>query len=132
MKNQTHFLLVGNSHGHIFKIMDHFHPERVILITSPGCHSTTSELMDNLKIQGIEVYLQEFEVFSKETPFLIENFLQEEILRIRKQSLDEEIWLGFTGGTNLMVAGMSIAAQNLHLNCHYVVEFSGEILIFSF
>jgi len=128
--NNIQFLIVGMSHDHIFKIIHHFQPLKLYLISSSEIEDSIKKLNDQIKELNIITQILWINPFK-------EDFLQQitnEIIWSAKSEMIEhpniKIYIGFTGGTNLMAIAAGYSAMILNAESHYVLKDKDEILIF--
>ena len=56
-RENIQFLIVGMSHDHIFKIINHFHPLKVFLISSSEMEESVENLNDQLKNLNMNTHI---------------------------------------------------------------------------
>jgi hypothetical protein len=123
------FLIVGNSHDHILKIVSHFKPHKVVLISSSGIMESTTELVRKVQGLGLEIEIVSVDPFKEDAVYII---MHEIISRARNYTARPDppkVYIGFTGGTNLMAIAAALSALVLRAEGHYVVKDTDEIII---
>jgi len=117
----VHFLLLGHSKEHILTAIEYFGLDAVVMFTSIDLFEEHEGFIQELESGGIRV----LELVSL-SPFT-ENALKSmthEILAVydRYAAKGCTIIMGLTGGTNLMVASMALAALQKGCPVHYCVN----------
>jgi hypothetical protein len=123
------FLIVGNSHDHVLKIVGHFKPHKVVLISSSDIMEATMELARKVQDLGPEIEIVSVNPFKEGSVHAIMN---EIITRARNYTARPDppkIYIGFTGGTNLMAIAAGLSALVLRAEGHYVVKDTDEIIV---
>ena len=124
------FLIVGMSHDHIFKIINHFQPLKLYLISSFEMEESVERLNDQIKELVINtqiIYVNPFKGNS------LQQISSEIVWRAKKEMIEHpniKIYIGFTGGTNLMAIASGYSAMILKAESHYVLKDKDKILIF--
>lgn len=117
----VHFLLLGHSKEHILTSIKHFRPDGVVLFTSADLFEEHAEYIQESESMGIRVH----ELVSL-SPFTEDALVSmtREILAVydRYAAKGCTIMMGLTGGTNLMVASMTLAALQKGCPAHYCVN----------
>jgi len=124
----VHFLLLGHSRDHIVTVTEHFRPDAVVLFTSADLALEHAEFIQELESDGLRVY--EMVALSPFSEGAIES-MTETILTTHEKyaAKGNTIVMGLTGGTNLMVASMALAALQKGSLAHYCVnDDSGTVL----
>ena len=129
-KDNIQFLIVGTSHDHIFKIINHFQPLKLYLISSFEMKESLKELNDKIKEIILITQIIYVNPFKQET---LQQITNEIVWRANKELINHpniKIYIGFTGGTNLMAIAAGYSAIILNAESHYVLKDKDEILIF--
>ena len=129
-KDNIQFLIVGTSHDHIFKIINHFQPLKLYLISSLETGESIKELKDQLKKLNINTQIIYVNPFKEES---LQQITNEIVWSANKELINNpniKIYIGFTGGTNLMAIAAGYSAIILNAESHYVLKDKDEILIF--
>ncbi len=129
MKN-SQILLVGNSHGHIYKIIDKFKPIKIDLICSETLENTIFPLIEEIRKGGITCCYHLVNPFHTNALNNICKMMISVGTRIIEKDPDQELYFGLTGGTNLMAIGAGISARNLKCKAHYVIKGNNKILLY--
>ncbi len=124
----VHFLLLGHSKDHIITVTEHFKPDAVVLFTSANLALENAEFIQELELKGLNVYEQV--ILSPFSEGAIESMTETILATHKKYAVKgSTIMMGLTGGTNLMVASMALAALQKGSLAHYCVnDDSGTIL----
>jgi len=123
------FLIVGMSHGHIFKIINHFQPIKLYLISSFEMEESTKILNDQIKTLNIMTQIIWINPFKEDS---LQQITNEIIWRAKKEIIEHpnvKLYVGFTGGTNLMAIAAGYSAMILTAESYYVLNDNDEILI---
>jgi hypothetical protein len=123
-----HFLIVGNSHEHIFKILQEYHPDQIYLISSPEIKESTSGLKQQLEDQNIPVEIIWVNPFQSDSLEKITTLLVNTGKQILQQNPETKLFIGFTGGTNIMAIAAGYSALLLHAEGHYVLKEQNQIV----
>jgi len=124
------FLIVGISHDHIFKIIHHFQPLKLYLISSFEMEESTKILNHQIKELNISSQIIWINPFKEDS---LQQITNEIVWRAKKEMIEHpniKIFIGFTGGTNLMAIAAGISAMVLNAESHYVLKDKDEILFF--
>lgn len=124
------FLIVGMSHDHIFKIINYFQPIKLYLISSFEMEESTKILNDQIKTFNIMTQIIWINPFKEDS---LQQITNEIIWRAKKEIIEHpnvKLYVGFTGGTNLMAIAAGYSAMILNAESHYVLKDKEEILIF--
>ena len=124
------FLIVGMSHGHIFKIINHFQPIKLYLISSFEMGESINVLKDQIKALNIMTQIIWINPFKEDS---LQQITSEIIWRAKIEIIEHpnvKLYVGFTGGTNLMAIAAGYSAMILNAESHYVLKDKDEILIF--
>lgn len=117
----VHFLLLGHSRDHIVTVTEEFNPDGIVLFTSADLALEHAEFIQELELKGVNVYeLVTLSPFSKGA---LES-MTEEILTTYERYVTKgnTVVMGLTGGTNLMVTSMALAALQKGCLTHYCVN----------
>jgi len=128
--DNIHFLIVGTSHDHIFKIIHKFQPIKLYLISSFEMQESINALNDQIKALNIMTQIIWINPFKEDS---LHQIIKEIIWRAKKEIIEHpnvKIYIGFTGGTNLMAIAAGYSAMILKAESHYVLKDKDEILIF--
>jgi len=128
--NNIQFLIVGMSHDHIFKIIHHFQPLKLYLISSSEIEDSIKKLNDQIKELNIMTQILWINPFKEDS---LQQITNEIIWRAKSEMIEHpniKIYIGFTGGTNLMAIAAGYSAMILNAESHYVLKDKDEILIF--
>ena len=128
--NNIQFLIVGMSHDHIFKIIHHFQPLKLYLISSSEIEDSIKILNDQIKELNIMTQIIWINPFKEDS---LQQITNEIIWRAKSEMIEHpniKIYIGFTGGTNLMAIAAGYSAMILNAESHYVLKDKDEILIF--
>lgn len=129
-KDNIQFLIVGTSHDHIFKIINHFQPLKLYLISSFEMEESIKELNDQIKKLNINTQIIYVNPFKEES---LQQITNEIVWRANKELINHpniKIYIGFTGGTNLMAIAAGYSAIILNAESHYVLKDKDNVLIF--
>jgi hypothetical protein len=124
------FLIVGMAHEHIFKIIHHFQPLKLYLICSFEMEDSIKILNDQIKGLNIDTQILYINPFKEDS---LQQITSEIIWRAKKEIIEHaniKIYIGFTGGTNLMAIAAGYSAMILNAESHYVLKDTDEILVF--
>ncbi len=124
------FLIVGMSHDHIFKIIHHFQPLKLYLISSFEMEESIKILNDQIKALNIITQMIWINPFKEDS---LQQIINEIVWRAKKEIIEQpnvKLYMGFTGGTNLMAIAAGYSAMILNAEGHYVLKEKDEILIF--
>lgn len=124
------FLIVGASHEHIFKIINHFHPSKIYLISSFEMQDSIMILKEKIDTLNILTQIIWVNPFKKDSLYQIISKIVE---NAKMELIDQphiKIYIGFTGGTNLMAIAAGYSAMILHAESHYVLKDKNDILFF--
>lgn len=124
------FLIVGMSQDHIFKIINHFQPLKLYLISSFEMKESTNALKDQINALNIMTQIIWINPFKEDS---LQQITNEIIWRAKKEIIEHpniKLYVGFTGGTNLMAIAAGYSAMILNAESHYVLKDNDEILIF--
>ena len=124
------FLIVGMAHDHIFKIIHHFQPLKLYLISSFEMEDSIKILNDQVKELNILTQIIWINPFKKDS---IQQITNQIIWSAKKEMIEDpniKIYIGLTGGTNLMAIAAGYSAMILNAESHYVLKDKDEILIF--
>lgn len=128
----SQILIVGISHEHILTIIEAYSPTRILLISSASLNSKNLVLLKYIKSLGLDGEIAYINPFESSTIQQMETIMSGEIEFVREKYPNCQIFIGLTGGTNLMVAGASLAAKKFHLVGHYVNKNNNRIITFNF
>ena len=130
--NSIHFILLGHSKEHVSAIIKEFNVTRLVFFTSVELEEENQQFVEKIHARGIQildiVYLDPFAKESLE-------IMTTRILDTYKKYChgDTHIFAGLTGGTNLMVVSMAMAALIKGMPAHYVLNNeSNNVLEISF
>ena len=123
-------LIVGNSHEHVFTVLNYFKPKKVILVSSSGIKDSTCDLAEKIRMTGTESGIIWINPFTQQSIHNIINEILVKIKELREESKALEFYIGLTGGTNLMAIAAGFCAYILGLKGHYIVKDNNEILFF--
>jgi DNA-binding transcriptional regulator LsrR (DeoR family) len=125
---KIHFLIVGNSHEHIFKILQEYQPDQIYLISSPEIKESTSRLKQQLEDQKISVEIIWVNPFQSDSLEKITTLLVNTGKQLLHQNPETKLFIGFTGGTNIMAIAAGYSALLLHAEGHYVLKDQNQIV----
>ncbi|MDG6251405.1 hypothetical protein [Methanocalculus sp.] len=118
----VHFLLLGNAKEHIFRAIEYFGIQKVVLFTSQHLMSENQPFIEQLEREGISVletvFLDPFEHVALER--MTQRML--EAYDLHSNGGAHRVIAGLTGGTNLMVLAMGMMCLAAGLKSHYVVH----------
>jgi len=123
---EVHMLMVGHSTGHVRAVVENGARD-VVFFTTLECLEITSSLSRELRDSGVNVI--DTCILYPVLPDSIS--LMTELVSAK---CDEMLSagnipvVGLTGGTNLMVAAMSLVATRKKLKCHYICKGSNAML----
>lgn len=116
----VHILLCGHSKEHIATVVEKMNPAHVELLTS-------EELLDSA-----EALMEEMDVSSKSVtciPAFTDAALQDGVKailskyrRLRTRFPNREVYIGITGGTNVMVVEAAVSALSTGSRMHYILK----------
>ncbi|WP_042697297.1 hypothetical protein [Methanocorpusculum bavaricum] len=129
-KNEIiHFLLLGMSWEHILLEIAFLKFQNVVFFTSENLLENSQPLFNKVKVSGVNILeivcLKPFEPNSL-------GLMTEKISEVYWKYANNTIVAGLTGGTNLMVAAMTLNALKYGLVCHYAVKNTQEIYYISY
>lgn len=124
----VHFLLLGHSRDHIVTVTEEFNPDGIVLFTSADLALEHAEFIQELERKGLQVYEEIY--LSPFSEGAIESMTEAILATHQKYAVKGNvIVMGLTGGTNLMVASMALAALQKGSLAHYCVnDDSGTVL----
>jgi 3-dehydroquinate synthetase len=128
-KNSYHFLIVGNSHEHIFKVIDYFHPSKIFLISSHELRESIELLQKQLNEMNVLVECIWVNPFQKNAIMEITSEIIEKSRQIKQTQPNSEIYIGFTGGTNLMAISAGYSALLLGVKGHYLIKGEEQFMV---
>ena len=94
-KDNIQFLIVGTSHDHIFKIINHFQPLKLYLISSFEMEESIKELNDQIKKLNINTQIIYVNPFKEES---LQQITNEIVWRANKELINHpniKIYIGF-------------------------------------
>ena len=112
-QKNIHLLIVGNSHEHIFKIIDEFHPCKTFLISSIEIKDSTLELQNAIENLMIPAEIIWVDPFLPESLCEITKIIVKKGREILENDPDIKIFIGFTGD-NIMAIAAGYSALILH------------------
>ena len=121
-------LILGKSHEHILKVIDHYKPNFIFFISSYSLEYISREFMIQIQSKGIKCELNLIDAFSEDTILNILGLIGSIIRKYKDFDHLINIFIGLTGGTNLMAIGAGLAAHKYNLNAHYVDKESDRLL----
>lgn len=120
-----HFITLGISQNHVFPILERYHPEQIVLISSRELEQQTSQLSTTIsKKFEIPVDIEFLSPFQKNA---LQSMIQQlnQVVKdkcIQYNRKDVDFYTGITGGTNLMVLAAGIVALKYRMKIHYVLN----------
>ena len=127
-----HFLIVGLSHDHIYRVIEHYFPSKIFLISNILIKKSTEQLKNDLESKGINIEIIWIEAFKENTLTQIVKEIGTRVKKLRRNFKDQvKIYIGFTGGTNLMAIGAGYSAAILNVEAHYILKENSQIIEFN-
>ena len=127
-----HFLIVGLSHDHIYRVIEHYFPSKIFLISNILIKKSTEQLKNDLESKGINIEIIWIEAFKENTLTQIVKEIGTRVKKLRINFKDQvKIYIGFTGGTNLMAIGAGYSAAILNVEAHYILKENNQIIEFN-
>jgi len=127
-----HFLIVGLSHEHIYRVIEYYSPSKIFLISNSLIKKSTEQLRNDIEKKGINTEIIWVEAFKEDTINQIIHEIGIRVKKLRKNFKDRaKIYIGFTGGTNLMAIGAGYSAAVLNVTAHYVLKENNQIIEFN-
>lgn len=127
----VHFLIVGLSHEHIYRVIEHYSPSKIYLISNLLIKKSTEQLKIKIESEGLKVEIIWIEAFEENTLHQIIAEIGNRVEKLKMIFKDQiKIYIGFTGGTNLMAIGAGHSAALLNLDAHYVIKDNNQIIEF--
>lgn len=118
---KIHFLLLGHSREHILTTIEHFTPKAVVLFTTMDLFEEHTGFISEL--ENGEIRVLEMVPLSPFTEDALESMTREILAVYEKYAAKGcNIIMGLTGGTNLMVVSMALAALQKGCPVHYCVN----------
>lgn len=132
MNVQVHFLILGMSEGHIFKIAETYKPDIIYLISSPNLIENTEALKSSPKLKNIDLRVILIDPFKENTIIdIISKIISQWNLLNGKYIENVDYYIGYTGGTNLMAIAAGISSILINARGHYVIKDNDKILEFN-
>ena len=119
-KPEMHFLLLGMTHEHILVEIKALALRHAVIFTSENLLEDAQEFSRTLERNNVAIH--EIICVSPFEPESIEVMTNQILAVSRKYSPSYSIVCGLTGGTNLMVSAMTMAAFLAGLPCHYSMQ----------
>ena len=122
MKRNIQLLIVGNSHEHICRVINHYNPIHITLFTSKALETLTKEFANELLSQDLTIRIQVVNPFMNDAVKVIFNDIIDEYLFLKTIIIPNNLewYIGLTGGTNLMSIAAAFASVKLGIRTHYV------------
>lgn len=121
----VHFITIGISQEHIFPVLEKYHPDHIILISSRELEEQTERLAQELRNEhSIEVDVEFLSPFIPNALtsmiFQLNDIYHQVLSRYQEETIT--LYAGVTGGTNLMVLAAGFFAIRHNILIHYVLN----------
>ncbi len=127
-----HFLIVGLSHEHIYLVIEHYSPSKIFLVSNFMIKKSTEQLKNDIMSKGIDIEIIWIEAFKENTLTQIVKEIGVRVKDLRTIFKDQvKLYIGFTGGTNLMAIGAGYSAAILNIEAHYIMKENNQIIEFN-
>ncbi len=121
-KGSVHLLLVGQSKGHIIKILEMFEPIHIELFTSSELLQDVSEFVGSISSYEGTYHISVIPSFTENSVFSGISIIYSRYKIIKSRFPRIKIYFGITGGTNTMAVEMGLTAVMTEEPIHYVVR----------
>ena len=120
-----HIMTLGMSQDHVFPIIARYRPIHITFLSSETLHDQTMDLARLLeRDHGIRVDIVNLDPFRVNALAEMISTISETFqgLNTMYQHANMDLYMGITGGTNLMVIAAAMVALRYRLKMHYVLN----------
>jgi hypothetical protein len=121
-KGSVHLLLVGQSKGHISKVLEIFEPTHIDLFTTTELFLQVSEFITSMNSYHGTHHVCVIPSFRENSIYSGISIIYSRYKNLKSRFPGMRIYFGITGGTNTMAVEMALTAVMTEESIHYVVK----------
>ncbi|MHA1252937.1 MAG: hypothetical protein ACTSRP_23315, partial [Candidatus Helarchaeota archaeon] len=91
---EVHLLVVGHSHGHIYKVIEYFRPDEIIFFSTKELINEINNLIGEIEKLGIKTYMRIIDPFKNDSILRITHLMVEEGKKILKKTNKSHLKIG--------------------------------------
>ncbi len=121
-RGSVHLLLVGQSKGHISKLIEIFEPVHIDMFTSSDLFIDVSKFIKSIDTYKGTYHVSVIPAFTENSIFSGISIIYSRYKSLKLRFPVNRIYFGITGGTNTMAVEMALTAVMTEEHMHYVVK----------
>ena len=125
-KGSVHLLLVGQSKGHISRVIEIFEPIHLDLFTSAEMLDQVTEFISSTNSFKGTYHISVIPSFTEYSLFSGISIIYSRYTSLKSSFPGIRIYFGITGGTNTMAVEMALSAVMVKEPMHYMVKAQGS------